>query len=46
MELKMAEQVKLDREWLELIAQAKQTGLNVTEVREFLQTNVKQKETV
>lgn len=40
------EQVKLDREWLELIAQAKQTGLNVNEVRDFLQANVKQQDAV
>lgn len=42
----MVEQSDLDREWVELIIQAKEIGLNVEEIREFLQLSVNQKEVI
>ncbi|WP_233522613.1 anti-repressor SinI family protein [Peribacillus glennii] len=46
MGLKMPELLQLDEEWVELIVQAKEIGLNVEEIREFLQANTNKKEII
>ncbi|RFU64019.1 DNA-binding anti-repressor SinI [Peribacillus glennii] len=42
----MPELLQLDEEWVELIVQAKEIGLNVEEIREFLQANTNKKEII
>ncbi|WP_180954666.1 anti-repressor SinI family protein [Bacillus sp. V5-8f] len=46
MSFRLVDQTDLDPEWVELIMKAKEIGLSVEEIREFLRRTLNEKEVI